>query len=582
MSNKTNKLLILLVILTLVCVFASCEMINGLLSDIGGQTSTEKFTVSFNSNGGSEVASQQVEKGNCAEQPDCSKQGYELCWWNLDGAMYDFATPVTKDIELTAVWSAKQDTPYTVEHYFKNNQEYVCDQSKTQHLVGQTDSRATAEPLQVEGFFFDSKSYDNVREGIILADGSLVLKLYYRPLGEACQVSFNSNGGSQVATQSIPDGQLATEPEQPTRTGYTFVEWQLQGVAYDFATPVETSFTLVALWQANDDTPYTVQHYFENLQGEFVIDSQATQSLFGTTDTTATAQAIARTGYALDDGNASTKASGVVTADGTLVLKLYYKLNVYSIALDASCTTSGNGYTVSIAQSSAKHGTSVEFDAQLEQGYRNLHVSYTCNGNSFDLTANASGKFVVENIGGDIVITVSSTQLQVFSVSYQNGEHYTLTVNGIGAEGVTEGESITISVVLSQGYHAQDLAILVNGVAQTVSGNGCSYVVNGNVTSITASGIVGNGYSVVYNANGASGNMESSAMVYGQSANLSANAFVKEHYLFCGWALTADGEVAYSNGQSVTNLCTEQGSQIELFAIWQADLTDPYFWSEEV
>ena len=585
MSNKTNRLILLLVILTLVCVFASCEMLSGLLPDFGGIVNpTKKFTVTFNANGGSEVDSQQVEEGKCATQPtEPTKAGYTFFAWIGNGGIFDFATPVTEDITLTAVWSANQDTPYTVEHYFKNAQgEYACDESKTQHLVGQTDSTVTAVAIEVEGFFFDSKSYDNVTNGTVTADGSLVLKLYYRPLGEACQVSFNSNGGSAVESQAIPDGQLVVEPEQPTKAGYTFVEWQLKGNTYDFGAPVETSFTLDALWQANTDTAYAVEHYFENLSGEFELDDQARQNLQGTTDAVATAQAIQRTGFELDAQNSNAVPEGSISADGNLVLKLYYKRIAYCVRLDSSCSASGKGYTVSLATGSAKFGSSVEFEAALEPNFRNLHVSYTMGGVTSDITANDSGKFVVENISGNVVISVSSTQLQVFSVTYENGEHYTLEVSGIGQEGVTEGESITISVVSAQGYHAQNLAIFVNGVAQTVSDNGCSYVVNANVTSITASGVEANSYSIVYNANGATGSMESSAMVYGQSANLSANAFVKEHYLFCGWALTADGEVVYSDGQSVTNLCTEHGSQIELFAIWQVDLTDPYFWSEEV
>ena len=68
----------------------------------------ELFTVTFDSDGGSSVPAQQVERGKCAQQPNSPvKDGYEFVNWNLDGKPYDFAAPVTKSITLKAVWKAE-------------------------------------------------------------------------------------------------------------------------------------------------------------------------------------------------------------------------------------------------------------------------------------------------------------------------------------------------------------------------------------------------------------------------------------------------------------------------------------------
>ena len=40
-------------------------------------------------------------------------------------------------------------------------------------------------------------------------------------------VTFDSDGGSEVASQLIPYDTTATEPEDPTKEGYTFVGWLL-------------------------------------------------------------------------------------------------------------------------------------------------------------------------------------------------------------------------------------------------------------------------------------------------------------------------------------------------------------------
>lgn len=61
-------------------------------------------------------------------------------------------------------------------------------------------------------------------------------------------VTFDSNGGSAVSSQTVESGKTATKPINPTKEGYKFVEWTLNGVAYDFDTAVKSNITLVASW----------------------------------------------------------------------------------------------------------------------------------------------------------------------------------------------------------------------------------------------------------------------------------------------------------------------------------------------
>ena len=61
-------------------------------------------------------------------------------------------------------------------------------------------------------------------------------------------VSFNSNEGSAVASQTVSEGNTASEPSAPTKDGYTFVKWQLNGSDYYFSNPVTEDITLDAVW----------------------------------------------------------------------------------------------------------------------------------------------------------------------------------------------------------------------------------------------------------------------------------------------------------------------------------------------
>lgn len=80
-----------------------------------------------------------------------------------------------------------------------------------------------------------------------------------RPMGQAkitftgsdvdsYYVTFDSDGGTSVATQVVPADGKATQPVSPTKTGKSFDYWTLNGSEYNFATPVNSDITLVASW----------------------------------------------------------------------------------------------------------------------------------------------------------------------------------------------------------------------------------------------------------------------------------------------------------------------------------------------
>ena len=64
-------------------------------------------------------------------------------------------------------------------------------------------------------------------------------------------VTFDSQGGSQVPSQDITVGELVSQPDDPTRTGYRFLGWYTAatgGARWDFTQPVTGDQTLYAQW----------------------------------------------------------------------------------------------------------------------------------------------------------------------------------------------------------------------------------------------------------------------------------------------------------------------------------------------
>ena len=68
--------------------------------------------------------------------------------------------------------------------------------------------------------------------------------------GSTFTVSFDTDGGTTKADQKVADGELAKKPTNPTKSGYTFKGWYLDGEEFDFDTPIHEDITLTAEWEA--------------------------------------------------------------------------------------------------------------------------------------------------------------------------------------------------------------------------------------------------------------------------------------------------------------------------------------------
>ncbi|WP_295012634.1 InlB B-repeat-containing protein [uncultured Microbacterium sp.] len=76
-------------------------------------------------------------------------------------------------------------------------------------------------------------------------------------------------------------------------------------------------------------------------------------------------------------------------------------------------------------------------------------------------------------------------------------------------------------------------------------------------------------YTVAFDGNGATGGATAAqAFAAGRSAPLTANGFTRRGYGFQGWATRPGGQVAYADGQTVSDLATASGATVTLFAVW--------------
>ena len=171
----------------------------------------------------------------------------------------------------------------------------------------------------------------------------------------------------------------------PTKPGYDFIGWGVGGTSDVYSTVTITKGTVgnqsyTAKWKANGNTPYTVNIYYMDANGQYKEVPDITRTEAGETDTTATVPSSAYTKNGFSYDGAKSSDSGTITGDGKLQLSLYYARNQYDIAFksyDGSETLySYKGY----------YGTEITFQgnkpAIQDEDYIYTFVGWSANKNS--------------------------------------------------------------------------------------------------------------------------------------------------------------------------------------------------------
>ena len=183
---------------------------------------------------GGTYATQIVQAGEKAIEPDVpSRQGYQFTDWYLDDTKYDFNTAVTKDMTLTAKWTANS---YTITFDTDGGSAVA---SITQEYG--TAITALAAPTKT-GYTF--MGWEPELPATMPAE-NITIKAQWRI--NQYTITFNTDGGSAVAPITQDYGTDITAPEAPTKIGYTFAGWNPEIPA----TMPADNLTITAQWRYN-------------------------------------------------------------------------------------------------------------------------------------------------------------------------------------------------------------------------------------------------------------------------------------------------------------------------------------------
>ena len=352
----------------------------------------------------------------CGPTGPTGKQGYTFAGWEPS-----VATEVTSNAEYVAQWTANTDTKYTVEYYYQNRGDYA-EPIKRVERKGTTDTLAQVSnedkiPEQT-GYVYDATA-ENVLEGTIAGDGSLVLKVYfkqqftvtYKPGTQGTFTKQTKTGLDYGTTTPTFEGKTTGKP------GYTFAGWEPS-----VATEVTSNAEYVAQWTPNTDTKYTVKHYLQMLdktQGYYLKETE--NNLTGTTGTLTNAQAKTYPGF-----TAQSFDQKEIAGDGSTVIEIYYNRNNYTYEIQYLYENKHGEYKINEGATktgSAKpYGTIItEFPARDENG-------------KYVLAYVEPAKSTTENKIANLVITEGDNVLKVYykrnSFDYRI-EYYKETSTGI-------------------------------------------------------------------------------------------------------------------------------------------------------
>lgn len=271
--------------------------------------------------GGVEIGKQIIKHNESLKDPGVpsAPAGQRFVRWD-PAVSFDMPVSVTQTQTITV--QAIFETVYTV---------YFCYEGRTVATKELTDTQpsvSTGDVLvpvgadeKLTGWYFGETRYETVSTADFLAGDTLTLTAR---VDKGHWIHFNSDGGSYVAPQFVTGNTIP--PADPARPGFSFEGWyEESGKQFTFGSPLTSNITLTAHWKSNTSTKYTVIHWQEKAD-ESGWSLHETETKTGGTGAQTAAASKSYPGF-----TAQTITQQTINGDGSTIVNVYYKRNVYDV-----------------------------------------------------------------------------------------------------------------------------------------------------------------------------------------------------------------------------------------------------------
>lgn len=344
-------------------------------------------------------------------------------------------------------------------------------------------------------------------------------------------VTFNANGGSGApsAQTKVYGTVLTLSSTQPTRAGYTFQGWGISDsdTSVDYAAGgqygKDEDINLYAIWKKTITLSY-------NANGGFGAPNSQSANVY----------------------NATT--SNKFTISSTKPTRTGYTFLGWSTSNTATSSSYNSGGSITLSSSDTLY-------AVWTENYLTVNY-YSNNATSYNGTSTALN-------------TVNNNNVLIWTQTYYYDNAYSSGLNNYSS-GSTLGMVKTGYSPTGNWGTSTSGGTLVHQDTGFATGADLAYVLGKSLNSGNASVNVyaqwtANTYTVAYNGNGhTGGSTANSTHTWGVAKNLTANGFTKTGYDFTGWGEGTSDGVKYTDKQSVSNLTSDNGGTVTLFAKWKA------------
>lgn len=216
MQENRNKLIIIAVVVVLLVVLLI------LISFMN-----KKYTVTFDSDGGTAVEKQTVNRNRIVIQPqDPKKEGYAFIGWYYENNMdkkYDFTDKVQGDLKLKAKWEVSEEVPNTVTaiEIIADKNEILIDEELTLTLKI-TPEDINMEELEIIWTSSDEKIATISKEGKIkaLSAGNVTMKVKINDIEATFELNVKEPEEEEPETPETNPSTTST-PSSSGSSGYT-------------------------------------------------------------------------------------------------------------------------------------------------------------------------------------------------------------------------------------------------------------------------------------------------------------------------------------------------------------------------
>lgn len=258
------------------------------------------YTVTLVLGGGTYTDTPKVDGNTLVSLPTPVLEGYIFDGWYLDEADNNRVIPpleVTEDTIIYAKWIIYDKSSYYINFWNEDGTVvhvtgvYNYDTPVTE--VNETTNESLIIPgHMIEGWYTEKNpgessekfTFNRTAGEVFNGSDTNVLNLYAR-YKLSVVVSFTSNGGTAIPSQTIIQDGTADEPTSPTRTGYNFNGWSTSEdtyEAFDFDTTIDENLTLYAFWTPKM-VPVTLVYMYENADDDGYTYAGETQTVYAPT-----------------------------------------------------------------------------------------------------------------------------------------------------------------------------------------------------------------------------------------------------------------------------------------------------------